>query len=92
MPMYDYTCQNCHTMFEDILLPMTRRDEPLTEACPVCNGVSTVVHVVGAPNVGDAVRIGRLNLPSGWTDKLSQIKAKHYKSTMHVPTPAKREV
>lgn len=90
--MYDYLCQNCNTTFEDILLPISRREEPLAEPCPVCNGTSTVVHLPGAPNVGDSVRIGRLNLPSGWTDKLTQIKQKHYKSTMHVPTPGKREV
>lgn len=92
MPMYDYWCQNCHATFDDILLPISRREEPTTEPCPVCNGEHTIIITVGAPNIGDAVRIGRINLPSSWTDKLQQIKDKHYKSTMHVPTPGRREI
>lgn len=92
MPMYDYACNNCHATFDDVLLPITRREEPLTEACPVCNGTNTIVHVIAAPNVGDSIRLGRLNLPSTWTDKLAQIKAKHHRATMNVPTPGKREI
>jgi hypothetical protein len=80
------------TTFDDVLLPITRRDEPLTETCPSCNGVNTIVHVIGAPNIGDAVRLGRLHLPSTWTDKLAKIKQKHHRSTMNVPAPGKREI
>lgn len=92
MPFYDYSCTNCLATFDDVMLPITRREEPLTETCPTCNGTNTIVLVMGAPNIGDAVRLGRLNLPSSWTDKLANIKQKHHRSTMHVPKPGKREI
>jgi putative FmdB family regulatory protein len=91
MPMYDYRCRYCNIEFSDIMLPIAQREQPTTEPCPVCNNAATVELCVSAPNIGDSVRIGRLNLPSSWTDKLSQIKSHHYGSTMHVPTPHKRE-
>jgi len=92
MPMYDYQCTHCEAIIEDIMLPYDQRDIPLTEPCPYCAQVNTVQRLISAPNIGDSVRLGRLHLPSAWTDKLSQIKAKHHRSTMRVPTPGKREL
>lgn len=92
MPMYSYTCRQCHNLFSDILLPIEQRLVPLSEPCPTCEATDCIELCVAAPALGDAFRLGRTQLPSAWTDKLSQIKDKHYKSTIRVPTPGKREV
>lgn len=92
MPMYDYVCRHCESTFADVLVSIADRDTPTQEPCPICQTTGTIERCASSPNIGDAVRLGRTQLPSAWTDKLSQIKSKHYKSTMHVPTPGKREV
>lgn len=74
------------------MVPYDQRDIPLSEPCPHCEQLGTIERLVSAPNIGDSVRLGRLHLPSAWTDKLSQIKNKHHRSTMHVPTPGKRQI
>lgn len=92
MPMYDYRCSNCNKQFIDVLLPITRRDEPLHEACPSCNIQGAIEHMPGAPGIGDAVRLGRANLPTAWTDKLANMKSNYHRSTINVPSPGKREI
>lgn len=92
MPLYDYHCTACNEYMTDINLAIAQRDIPITEPCPVCNASDTIERLVSSPHIGDAVRQGRMDLPSTWTDKLSQIKAKHHRSTMHIPTPGKREI
>ncbi len=91
MPHYDYTCAHCHVEFIDVLLPIARRNEPTESPCPAC-GTGTLERVIAAPRIGDAMRQGRTNLPSAWTDKLSEIKSKHRRSTINVPAPARREI
>jgi len=92
MPMYDYRCRHCDAVFLDVLLPIAQREQPTQEPCPLCEHTETVELCVSAPNIGDAMRLGRTQLPSAWTDKLSQIKSKHHRSTMHVPVPGKRMI
>lgn len=92
IPFYDYKCRACGEYIEDILISIANRDVPLSEPCPVCDATDCIERVPCAPNIGDAMRLGRTHLPSSWTDKLAQIKQKHHRSTMHVPTPGKREI
>lgn len=90
--MYDYFCNACNTVIEDILLPYSQCDLPLDEPCPLCEATKSIERLPAAPAIGDAMRLGRTQLPSTWTDKLARIKQHNYKSTMHVPTPGKREI
>lgn len=90
MPTYDYVCTSCNFVAEDIQCRIDDRKIPTTEPCPEC-GELTVELAVSAPHIGDAMQLGRLNLPSSWTDKLSEMKTKHRRNTIKVPSPAKRE-
>jgi hypothetical protein len=88
---FDYTCNECNEIFADIFLETDDRDVPTQEPCPVCNKPNSVVRLWSAPAIGDSVRQGRTNLPSSWTDKLTEMKSKHRHSTIKVPAPSKRE-
>lgn len=92
MPLYDYHCTACNEYITDIHLTMAQRDIPVSEPCPLCNAEHSIERVITSPAFGDAFRLGRTHLPSSWTDKLAQIKSKHRRSTIHVPTPGKREL
>lgn len=92
MPMYTYVCRQCHATFVDVLLPIAQRLVPTQEPCPTCDTDASIELSVAAPALGDAFRLGRTHLPSAWTDKLSRMKDHHYNSTIHVPTPGKREI
>lgn len=91
MPVYDYECATCGYCMLDKHIAYADRDTPTHDPCPQC-GTTTIERLACAPNVGDSVRIGRTNLPSTWTDKLQQIKSKHHRSTIKIPSPAKREI
>ena len=92
MPMYDYQCRNCDQQFTDVFLPISRRDEPIAEACPTCDVAGTIELCAASPGIGDAMRLGRTNLPSGWTDKLTDMKKNYRHNTINVPAPGKREI
>lgn len=91
MPNYDYQCSTCQTIIDDVFLKIADRHHPTTQPCPHC-GETTLELMAAAPHVGDAVRQGRTNLPSSWTDKLKEMQSKHYRNTIKVPSPARREV
>ena len=62
MPLYEYICRDCDTIFE-ARRPMADADEPV--ACPAGHDRSSVG---GGQRNGGAVR-GRLRLPSGLTPR-----------------------
>lgn len=88
---FDYQCTACHEQFLDIFAEFEDRDIPTTEPCPSCNTEHSIVRLIGAPSIGDSMRQGRTNLPSSWTDKLTEMKGKHRHSTIKVPSPGSRE-
>ena len=92
MPTYDYFCNACSTVIEDIHVPYDDRDIPLTEPCPLCEAENCIERLACAPALGDAFRLGRANLPTTWTDKLARMKRNNYKSTINVPQPGKKEI
>ncbi len=92
MPMYDYQCRNCNQQYTDVFLSITNRDNPTIEACSICGVVGKIERCVAAPGIGDAIRLGRMNLPTTWTDKLTNMKKNYLHSTIKVPSPGKREV
>ena len=91
MPNYSFRCSACESVYEDIQLPISERNGPVSEPCPSCSREGTIERVYGAPFIGDSIRQGRMNLPSSWTDKLADIKSKHIRSTIKIPSPARRE-
>ena len=92
IPNYDFICNECQAVFEDIQLTIANRDVPVNEPCPECGKTGGVERVIAAPQIGDAYRMGRSNLPSTWTDTLSKIKKRFPLSTMNIPKSGKREI
>lgn len=91
MPNYDFKCTACDFVAEDIQLVIADRDLPCTEPCPLCECVGTIIRVISAPHIGDAMRQGRTHLPTTWTNKLAEMKSKHRRSTIAIPS-SKREL
>jgi putative FmdB family regulatory protein len=78
MPYYNYGCTHCNYTFE-LKLPMTDYNLPETAPCPSCKQTGCVAQIIGAPAIGDPIRLG-INRPnSGWGDVLSKVKAAHPK-------------
>lgn len=92
MPNYAFECHACGLFVEDVQLPIADRDYPTTQPCPQCGQSQSIERVIQAPYVGDAMRQGRTNFSSSWTDKLAEIKSKHRGSTIKIPSPSRREV
>jgi putative FmdB family regulatory protein len=91
MPMYDYECSSCDYRIDDVQLSIDDRLFPTTQPCPSCNAHGTLELCAAAPQIGDAYRLGRRQLPSTWTDTLKRIKQGHHRSTIN-DYGSKREI
>lgn len=60
MPSYDFKCLQCETTFP-VLCSISSRTEP--KECPNCKCMETQQVILGAPSMGDSVRLG-LQKPS----------------------------
>lgn len=78
MPVYDYKCPNCNTQFEkNVKMSDYQSDQP----CPECSTASSRF-VVGAPSLGDPVRLGLKKPDQGFRDILRSIDARTAGSTL----------
>ena len=57
MPSYDYKCKSCGTVYRDLQFSVADRLKPTEETCSTC-GEPTVILLMGAPAIGDPVRLG----------------------------------
>lgn len=69
MPIYDYKCPACDHVFEKTV-KMANYLEP--QDCPECNTKSERT-VVGAPGLGDPMRLGLQRPPEAFKDVLRRI-------------------
>jgi putative FmdB family regulatory protein len=76
MPIYEYGCSNCESLFEK-MLRMAAMEEPLSNPCPECGSEGTVVQMATAANFGDSTRLGINRPDAGWGDVLSKVKQAH---------------
>lgn len=75
MPAYTYHCNNCSHDFEKIL-KIADRDLPIQEPCPSCNTEGQVHKtILGAPSLGDPVRLGIIKPDSGFKEVMQKIHA-----------------
>jgi len=76
MPMYEYQCQSCSTVF-DRKRTMADMHQPESEACPECFEVGHVKKVIlTAPGLADPVRLGLIKPNSGFREVLHKIHEK----------------
>jgi putative FmdB family regulatory protein len=80
MPVYDYKCTNCDHTFTRIS-NIACRNDPENESCEKCEQ-TTIQRQVGAPALGDSVRLGLRTHDDGFREVLSKIAEKVPKSNM----------
>lgn len=73
MPTYIYECKACSHHWEEVLY-VDERKQPLDKPCPECEAEKQIVMLMGAPSIGDPVRLGRVKPPSDFRDRIKQIK------------------
>jgi putative FmdB family regulatory protein len=75
MPAYTYKCQACNHEFEKVL-KIADRDLPINEPCPECKTQGQVLKtILGAPSLGDPVRLGIRKTDSGFKEVMQKIHA-----------------
>ena len=72
MPTYDYNCTKCNHSF-DRLLKIADMHQPISEPCPECAALGSVTKIMGAPVMGDAVRLGITRTDNGFKEVLQRI-------------------
>lgn len=74
--LYDYECKSCKTLFSKSL-KLSDRLVPVREPCPVCNNTGHIHQVIlGAPAIGDSVKLGLIKPDSGFKEVLQKIHEK----------------
>lgn len=75
MPMYDYLCSECGHRFEQ-MEKIDNRKNPEKSPCPSC-GKQGITFQIGAPAIGDSVRLGLTKPDDGFREVMAKIKQKH---------------
>jgi putative FmdB family regulatory protein len=74
--LYEYQCLKCSFTFER-KLPMSDNDLPTKDPCPECNATECIEQIIGAPSIGDPIRLGIKKPDAGWGEVLSKVKKAH---------------
>lgn len=84
MPAYTYHCSNCNHDFEKVL-KIADRDLPVTEPCPQCSAEGQVHKtILGAPTIGDPVRLGVIKPDNGFKEVMQKIHAANPGSNLNM--------
>ena len=81
MPLYDYECKKCETLFEEHM-SIDDRSIPTKKPCPAC-GARKVEQVILAMNIGDPVRLGITKPSSEFNEVLTRINERAPRSNLH---------
>lgn len=71
MPMYNYHCLSCDSMF-DKFLPYDNRMKPENEPCPSC-GQGSVKYYISAPKISYSHK-GTMRTTDSFNDRMKDIK------------------
>jgi putative FmdB family regulatory protein len=82
MPLYDYACSSCSHTFTEFL-SIGNRHQPTEQACPQCGTTGTIYQSIGAPPIGDAVRLGIRKIDGGFKEVLQRIHAANPRSNLN---------
>lgn len=72
MPVYDYKCEKCETIFEKSM-SISERELPTEEECPNCFTSGHVIKLINSINIGDPIRLGVTKPSEAWKDVLRNI-------------------
>ena len=69
MPLYDFRCTDCNTVFE-VMCNISERE---SQACPSCDSKNYKAHHIGMAALGDPVRLGIRKIDGGFREVLHKI-------------------
>lgn len=78
MPIYDFKCNICETVFE-ISCSISLKDNQI---CPECGSNDYNHHFKTTPAMGDSVRLGIRRTDDGFREVLSKIGQNNYRSNL----------
>ena len=81
MPLYDYECKKCETLFEEHMR-MVDNLVPTKRPCPNC-GAKQVKQVLFSLNIGDPVRLGVIRPSSEFNEVLEKINDRTPRGNLH---------
>lgn len=77
MPLYDFKCSECDTVF-DVLCKIAERE---SQACPLCGSKKYQAHHLGMAALGDPVRLGIRTIDNGFREVLQKIGSNNGKKS-----------
>lgn len=83
MPLYDYQCMKCETVFE-VTCKIAERSDP--HKCPNCNSVETEQRAFVAPRQGDSIALGLNQHQRGFKEVLNKVHKRTAGSAMNRTT------
>ena len=69
MPLYDFRCNDCNTVF-NVMCKISERE---SQACESCGSKNYEAHHIGMAPLGDAVRLGVRQIDNGFREVLHKI-------------------
>jgi len=77
--IYEFNCDDCNTVFS-VHCSMADRTNP--HECTNCKSTNNHQVILGAPALGDSVRLGVRRTDDGFKEVLSKVSEKTYKSNL----------
>jgi predicted nucleic acid-binding Zn ribbon protein len=71
---YDYICDACEDT-QELILPSSKRDEPLSDPCTKCGGAIRRVICMPSYSYETSRTTAANSAGSGWNDRLKEIKS-----------------
>lgn len=78
--IYEFQCDDCETVFA-VHCSMADRLNP--HPCTSCNSTNNHQVILGAPALGDSVRLGVRRTDDGFKEVLAKVHEKTYKSNLN---------
>lgn len=83
MPLYDFQCTQCQTVFE-VKCKIAEKSDP--HSCPQCNSTQTEYRIFSAPHQGDSIALGLNQHQRGFKEVLNKIHQRTSGSAMNRTT------
>ena len=83
MPLYDYQCTECETVFE-VSCKISEKGDP--HPCPNCQSTKTGSTIISAPRLGDSIALGLNQHQRAFKEVLNKIHKRAAGSALNKTT------
>ena len=77
--IYEFQCHSCNEVFS---VHCSMADRTNAHPCTHCQSTDNHQVILGAPALGDSVRLGVRKVDDGFREVLSKVKERNYKSNI----------